>query len=312
MLVDGRGLHSELGFGRSDFSEWDVAHEWQVTIPFNSLEGYIDPDYTTLYPVNHSDKIRKLRWTYAADLQAGAYSRSEFQVAVSDWTVTGTNLDYSVAGPGSLRFDDYSPQMTYSGSWSQTTGLSRGNYSGGTIHLTTTLNDSVSCTYASPTTHTLYLGTRYTSNGAVVSITVDGVAAGSANLLIPGEDVLIRWPVGVYAAGSHTIVATHGESAPTEFWFDFVEAAVKATTLPTFPNESRMTLATDWDTNHSLALAPERTAWLIDTLGFTARSNHYVGALWFYELVRSGQVYASGTVTFAGPPDSRSERDSIQ
>jgi hypothetical protein len=278
--------------------------QWQVTIPFNSLSGYIDPDYSTLHSVNHSDKIRKLRWTYAADLQAGAYSRSEFQVAISDWTVTGTNLAYSVAGPGSLRFDDYSRQMTYSGGWSQTTGLSRGNYSGGTIHLTTTLGDSVACAYTSPAAHSLYLGTRCTSNGALVSITVDGVAAGSANLLIPGEDVLIRFPVGVYAAGSHTIVATHGESAPTEFWFDFIEAAVPTATLPAFPDEPKITLATDWDTNNSLALAPERTAWLIDTLGFTARANHYVGALWFYELARPGQVYASGTVTFTGPPDS--------
>ena len=61
-----------------------------------------------------------------------------------------------------------------------------------------------------------------------------------------------------------------------------------------------MTLATDWDTEHSLALAPERTAWMIDSLGFTGRQNHYVGALWFYELVRTGNVYASGTVTFTG------------
>jgi hypothetical protein len=34
-----------------------------------------------------------------------------------------------------------------------------------------------------------------------------------------------------------------------------------------------------------------------------ARVNHYVGALWFYELVRVGHIYASGTVTFVGSPD---------
>jgi hypothetical protein len=148
------------------------------------------------------------------------------------------------------------------------------------------------------------LGTRYTGAAALVSITVDGSAAGTVNLRIPGEDVLIRWPVGQYSAGSHTIVATHAGPANAEFWFDFVEAAVPTTMLPTFPVEPQMTLATDWDTNHSLALAPERTAWLMDTLGFTARTNHYVGALWFYELARPGQEYAAGTVTFAGPADS--------
>ena len=41
---------------------------------------------------------------------------------------------------------------------------------------------------------------------------------------------------------------------------------------------------------------------MINSLGFTGRQNHYVGALWFYELVRTGHVYATGTVTFAGTP----------
>jgi hypothetical protein len=50
-------------------------------------------------------------------------------------------------------------------------------------------------------------------------------------------------------------------------------------------------------------LAPERTAWLIQTLGFHARENHYAGALWFYELAQPGQQYSAATVTFSGAPD---------
>jgi hypothetical protein len=282
--------------------------QWEVTIPFNSLSGYIDPDYTTLYPIVTPNAIRKLRWTYAADLQAGSYVRSEFQVVVSDWTVTGTGLAYSVAGAESLRFEDLSDQTTYSGTWSQTAGLSQGNYSGGTIHLTTTPGDAVTCAYKSPASHTLYLGTRYLDSGAPVSITVDGAAVlvgglSTLNLDLAGEDVLVRFPVGMYAAGSHAITVTHAGSMGELFYFDFAEAAVPTATLPTFPDEPRMTLATDWDTEHSLALAPERTAWLMDALGFTARSNHYAGALWFYELIISGNVYATATVTFMGGPD---------
>jgi hypothetical protein len=278
--------------------------QWQVTIPFNSLSGFIDPDYTTLYAITNPDKIRKVRWTYAADLQPGSFARSEFQVVVSDWTVTGTGLAYSVAGPGSLRFDDYSDQMTYRGAWSLTGGMSQGNYSGGTIHLSTTPGDAVTCAYTSPVAHTLYLGTRYLDNGAAISIAVDGVSAGSLNLELAGEDVLARYGVGTYAAGSHSITLINSGASGELFYFDFVEAAAPTTTLPTFPNEPRMTLATDWDTLHSQALAPERTAWLIDTLGFAARSNHYVGALWFYELVDSGNAYATATVTFTGGPDT--------
>ncbi len=278
--------------------------QWQVTIPFASLSGYIDPDYTTLHPIVNPNQIRKVRWTYAADLQAGTFARSEFEVVVSGWTVTGTNLDYSVAGPGSLRFDDFSDAMTYAGTWSLTDGMSIGNYSGGTIHLSTTAGDAVTCSYVSPFAHTLYLGTRYLDNGSQVAITVDGVSAGTVSLELGGEDVLARYPVGAYGAGSHVVTLTNSGASGELFYFDFVEAAVPTTTLPTFSNEPKMTLATDWDTLHSQALGPERTAWLMDALGFAARSNHYVGALWFYELVSSGNVYASATVTFTGGPDT--------
>ena len=63
-----------------------------------------------------------------------------------------------------------------------------------------------------------------------------------------------------------------------------------------------MTLATDWDTDHSIALAPERTAWMIQALGFAGRANHYVGALRHYELVPHNYTYASATVQFNGTP----------
>jgi hypothetical protein len=56
-------------------------------------------------------------------------------------------------------------------------------------------------------------------------------------------------------------------------------------------------VATDWDTYHSQSLPAERTAWLIQKLGFFGRVNHYVGALWFYELTRTGTQYASVTFT---------------
>jgi hypothetical protein len=62
--------------------------EWQITLPFASLT---DP-VLGLVPAN---AVRKLRWTYSADLQAGAFVRSEFQVVVSNWTVTGSGQGYS-------------------------------------------------------------------------------------------------------------------------------------------------------------------------------------------------------------------------
>jgi hypothetical protein len=99
------------------------------------------------------------------------------------------------------------------------------------------------------------------------------------------------------------VTVTHDGASGTYFYFDFFEIAVPSTTVPAETIETKLAAATDWDTLHSIALAPERTAWIIDTLGFQARVNHYVGALWFYELNCVGQQYASATVTFSGSPD---------
>ena len=129
----------------------------------------------------------------------------------------------------------------------------------------TTLRRRTRCTWAH--------GTR--PMGRRSAILVDGAAptVPSPSLLISGEDVLIRWPVGEYGAGSHTIQVTHNGATGTDFYFDFLEAAVPSASLPSFDDEPVMTAATDWDTDHSIALAPERTAWFVDRLGFKGRAN---------------------------------------
>ena len=98
----------------------------------------------------------------------------------------------------------------------------------------------------------------------------------------------------------HTVTITYTGGAGSIFYFDFLEIAIPTGDLPTFAPDPQMTLATDWDTLNSQALAPERTAWQIQALGFTGRANHYAGALWFYELVCAGQQYATGTIAFSG------------
>src|SRR5207244_7982727 len=119
----------------------------------------------------------------------------------------------------------------------------------------------------------------------------------------PAEDVLCRISLGVLPPGEHTLVATHAGAEGKFFYFDFLEVAIPTTSLPVFPVQPKLTLATDWDTDHSIALAPERTAWMIHSLGFEGRANHYVGALWFYELWRPENQYAAGTIQFTGSPE---------
>ncbi len=286
----------------SQTEQWDAASrlfsggtspsQWQITLPFAAL---VDPLLGTV-PAN---AIRKLRWTYSADLQAGAFVRSEFQVVVSNWTVTGGGRGYSIAGPGSQRIEDDSNQVQYSGTW----GSGGGNFSGGTVHSTSVPQSSVGCTYVSSQDHSLYLGTRLADAGTLISIIVDAGSPFTVNLNVPGEDVLIRTLLGQLGPGTHSVSVTHDGGAGTYFYFDFFEIAIPSTNLLTETIETKLAAATDWDTEHSLALAPERTAWIIYSLGFRARVNHYAGALWFYELTCIGQRYASATVTFSGSPD---------
>jgi len=265
--------------------------KWRVNLNFGALTDISGNAVPT-------QAVRKMRWTYAADLQAGAYERTEFQAHVTKWTVTGTNRGYLVAGPGSRRIEDSAAEVSYTGAWT----TSKGNFSGGSIHQTSVAGSGLSCTYRASGTHRLYLGTRRTFSSGEISITVDGGPPVTKNLLIPGEDVLVRLLVGEYGAGEHTITVTYQGATGTTFYFDFLEIAVPTAALPTVATDTKLALATDWDTDHSMALAPERTAWMIQSLGFRGRVNHYVGALWFYELTRVGHQYASGMVTFTGTP----------
>ena len=245
-----------------------------------------------------TQNVRKMRWTYAAALQPGDFQRSEFDVAVSNWTVTGTNRLYSVSGLGSRRIED--DEATLTGSWTK----EEGNYSGGSIHLSTTIGSMVTATYNAQSPHELYFGTRRTAFSGQIEIRVDGGPPLSYDLFVPAEDYLVRVPLGAQTAGPHTVTAELVASNPggSQFFFDFVEAAVPAMSVDAQTSRPRETLATDWDTDHSLVLSPERVAWNMDMLGFHGRANHYVGAILFYELTNPGNTFASGTVTFAGEP----------
>lgn len=177
------------------FSGGQFPTTYQITINFGDLLA------SNGIPTN---RVRKLRSTWAADMQLGEYQR-EFQVIVSNWSVSGSNCQYSVAGPGSRRIEDTDTAVNYGGTWT----LSSGNYSGTKIHSTTQLNATCIISYSETTQHQLYLGTRLLAGGATVNVSIDGQALTPLNLLLSGEDVLTRSPLGTYGAGTHTIVLTH-------------------------------------------------------------------------------------------------------
>ena len=266
---------------------------YQISIDFSKLVGYTDEDPNSIISVP-TTSVRKLRWTWAADMQPGNFKQTEFQVTISDWAVIGTNSAYSVAGPGSRRIEDTDQSVVYIGPWS----TEAGNYSGSKIHVSYTPGDTSTITYTETAAHSLYLGTRRYAGGSEFAVSVDGkTPSQSINLLLSGEDVLIRVFLGSFQAGTHVVRIVNSGTVGPGAYFDFLEIAYPSLDLPDFPPQSQLSLATDWDTYHSQSLPAERTAWLIHKLGFFGRVNHYTGALWFYELVRTGTQYSSLTLT---------------
>ncbi len=264
--------------------------QYQINIDFGALKAQGYP----------TDRVRKLRWTWSADLQPGSFEQTEFQVSISQWTVTGSNRGYFIAGPGSRRIEDTDSAVVYNGSWAMQTG----NYSGSKVHYTNNPGDSCTLSYNETAAHELFIGTRMLSPGATVAFSLDSEPPVSVNLNLLGEDVLVRVPVGTVQAGTHSLTCTHSGSSGSSLYFDFVEIAYPSAIPPDFPSQTQLALATDWDTYHSQALPAERTAWLVNQLGYQGRLNHYTGALWFYELVRTGSVYASGSIEFTAATSS--------
>ena len=290
--VHGTGTESWLP-SVARFTGGTSPQRWKVALDFSNLRDVNG----TLIPTKD---VRKMRWTWAADLQDADFERREFSVIVSNWAVTGSNLQYSVAGPGSRRLEDDSAGVIFDGAWS----AAHGNYSGGSIRWTTTPGSRVRCTYQANASHTLFLGTRKAEGAGKICIQVDNGTPQTVDLNLRAEDILLRIPVGPLSGQTqHSVAVTHTGAAGTPVYFDFFEIAYPSTQLPEFSTLNQTTLATDWDTDHSIALAAERTAWLLEKLGFHGRANHYVGAMWFYELYRPGHIYASGTITFSGGPE---------
>lgn len=278
-----------VGSGR--FAGGTSPTRWRVTIPFGNLTA-LDG---RAVPTGH---VRKMRWTYAADFQLGQYARSEFAVTVSNWSVSGAGRSYAVTGAQSQRLEDEEPLWNYTGSWHTAIG----NFSGGTIRYTTASGASAAIGYQMDEAHEIAVGTRYAYNAGGCQVWVNGSLVHTENLAIPGEDQLCRIMLGVYPAGAYEVEVRHVGPEGSYLYLDFLEVFARRGELDEFPVDSTVNLATDWDTDHSLAIPAERTAWLIHHLGFHGRVNHYVGALWFYELVRMGHLYASATIEFVGTP----------
>ncbi len=271
---------------------------WHVTIDFGAL-GWTD--------------VTKVWLTFAPALaNSVAYTPTEWSVNVTNWTVTDPNgvRPLKVAGPGSLRLEEDDPWVKQAGYWEDPSLVtpkvsaywSRGRAirSAYTASETRTLTIETHCQY----THDVYVGTWLDTNCGIIQATLDGGTP--VTLDCYGSGMLARRRLFQnVAAGHHSIVISmtgnkNANSGGWYFYFDFLECAV-LTDVPDAPEtRTDVGLATDFDTDNTYKLSPQRLIWNLQKLGLVGEIDHYAGVFWWNQRKASGGNYPSATITFSG------------
>lgn len=265
--------------------------QWELRLPLGEL---VD-EHGVSVPVHN---VRKMRWTYAAEFMKEGFEEIEFRVELTDWEVSGAGKSYRIAGPGSRRYLAGDREVERTGPWTREPG----NFYGGELFTSSSTGAKWRVSYAFGKPHVLLLGTRVTPTCADLMVRIDGGPAQRHSVARAGEDNCLRVRLAALEPGRHTVEISHAGPSGNVAYLNYVEAAIPTENLPEMEPDSVITLATDWDTDHSLSIPPERALALINELGFRGRLNHYVGAMWFYQMERAGHHYASVRLQLGGTP----------
>lgn len=285
----------------SHFSGGTTATSLSLSIDFKAILGSAN-----------AAKIRQLSMVFAPELiydpdtshfALEAYQSTNWSAVFSNWKTTGAPV-LQIAGAGSVRVDSANAGAVYSGAgWSSVTG----QYHHGSAKTDKTNNDKVTVTYSCNHAHDLYLGTQLFTDCGIVAVTVDGEAPDNFDAYLPVISPLItrRLIEPGLAAGTHVIEirvtnSKNASSSDFNFTFDYLEAAVRSEPAQVTEISLNRSAATDYDTQHSYALPPERLVWMMRNLGLRGDWNHYIGAFYWPNRVRHGGNFHAATVTFAG------------
>ena len=158
---------------------------WRVDLDFGNLTDTDGQPVTTT-------NVRRVRWTWAADLQFGRLRAQ--RVRGGDVELAGERNEYwhRVAGPGAGGSRTTRRRSSIAGTWTE----ERGNYSGGSIRHTQTSGAQVRCTYSAAARTSLYLGTRYCESRRHAHGPGGWRRADDVDLKRALEDVLIRVSAG--------------------------------------------------------------------------------------------------------------------
>lgn len=266
---------------------------WRVTIRF--ADHLAEPALA---------KIRQMWLTFAPPLANGvAFESTEWEAVFSNWSVADP-LDkrkLAVAGPLSVRVEETDQWCQYSGSWSI---VNTGFYSQGTGKRTTSSGSSVTVKYSCASAHDLYVGTMLGSDCGQVQVRVDNGTPITLDCWLDSKftPILTRRPVkSGMAPGEHTVVFT--STSNKEFHFDFLEAAVPGDVPDALPENTRVSPALDYSTDHTYKLPPARIHWNFDRLGYAAPMNEYIGVFWWNQRKRSGGTMPEARIEFSGTFD---------
>jgi phage tail sheath gpL-like len=271
---------------------------WHLSIDFGAL-GWTN--------------VTKVWLTFAPALAiSAAYAPTEWSVNVTNWTVTDPNgvRPLKVAGPDSVRLEEDDPWVKQAGYWEDPSivapkvaaywSMGRAIRSAYSQYETRTLTIETHC----QSTHDVYLGTWLDTNCGIIQAALDGGAPVTLDCYGSGMLALRRLFQNV-AAGHHTVVISMTGNKNTNsggwyFYFDFLECAVLSDVPDAPQTRSDVGMATDFDTDNTYKLSPQRLIWNFQKLGLVGEIDHYCGVFWWNQRKAVGGNYPSATITFDG------------
>jgi hypothetical protein len=156
--------------------------------------------------------------------------------------------------------------------------------------------------------HSIYLGTRLDTNCGIVNVSIDGGTPLAVDCY--GSGMQVRVKIADVAAGQHSVAVTfpgtkNSASGGWYFYFDFLECAVLSDVPDAPETRTDVGVATDYDTDNTYKLPPQRVLWNIQKLGLVGEVDHYMGVFWWpvRKALEPASTWSQTTaVTFAGTP----------
>jgi hypothetical protein len=250
--------------------------------------------------------IRQMWLTLAPRLQnTENFAATEWRADFTNWTVTGPDSKrlLEFASDQSLRIGSHDKGVHYQGRWVSEEGY----YQDGLAMGVSQTGAAVTFRYHSPVAHELWLGTSLYGDRGAASVFVDGSLAGSIDTRLACEPAILtrRKVSATLPPGDHDVRIQTTSSSP--FYFDFLEAAVPGAPASPWTQQSFITPALDYSTDHTYKLPPSRIWWLLDKMGCQGAINQYLGVFWWNERVRQGGSLPKVTLTFNGTFSSGSQ-----